>query len=149
MLKDASDKLPEELFVDKEDFDNYLVVWTMLFKEEITSTLISESLDLIDERLVGSSSDIDQLLMSLNPQQKSEIDENLLYEFIPQLLNLLKVRIIKLDVTKPKSDEFVCDVKEENMFVDDLVEIARNKKLRAIDREQIEQILISYFQGVS
>lgn len=149
MLKDASDKLPEELFVDKEDFDNYLVVWAMLFKEEITSTLISESLDLIDERLVGSSSDIDQLLMSLNPQQKSEIDENLLYEFIPQLLNLIKVRVIKLDVTKPKSDEFVCDEKEENMFVDDLVEIARNKKLRALDREQIEQILISYFQGVS
>lgn len=146
LLTDAKQKLSPEMFASKPDFEKLLCEWINNFRDEVTSSLISECLDLIQESYKESAENITEVLKSVSESNKAEISPQQFASFVSELIPLLEVRIVDLTTKKPKSDENVCGEKEEAEFFDDLTEYAIKSGETKIDLESSERLLIEYFK---
>jgi RNA binding exosome subunit len=149
LLKAATEKLPDDLFIDKQQFEHYLAQWCLQCKEENSSILISECLDIVDERFPEAVTDIEDALNAMTTSTNAEIEVKDLEAFLPQLMDILQVRIVKLDASRPKSDEYVCDSKDEAEFYADLAETAKRQSFLTLDQDKIEKLLTEYFSSLN
>ena len=121
----------------------------MQIREENTSVFLSECIELFAERYKEKKAEVEEILININGTGKAEIKAEDLSTFLPQLNDILDVRVIKLDVTKPKSDENVCDINDEKAFYDSVMEIAQYKEYQLLNYEIFEQLMNQYFNELN
>ena len=121
----------------------------MQIREENTSVFLSECIELFAERYKEKKAEVEEILININGTGKAEIKADDLSTFLPQLNDILDVRVIKLDVTKPKSDENVCDINDEKAFYDSVMEIAQYKEYQLLNYEIFEQLMNQYFNELN
>lgn len=148
LLNDAKKNLPPELFVSTKEFDQMVCEWVMMFKEEVSSTLLSECLDIIDIKFKESQEDLQAELAKIAGDSKTEFPVDKFPEFIKAIMPILEVRLVNLTTKKPKSDENVLDEKEEKEFYSQVVENAKKDKHTNINLKTAENILIDYFKSL-
>ena len=148
LLKDAKQSLPQEMFVSKAEFEDMLCDWVLQFKEEAASNIISEWLDIIQERYNDSPQEIEYLLSSLSEDNTPIISVEMFPQFVKELMNILEVRIANFSAKNPKSEDAACDKEEENDFLTTIGEIARELNLKTIDLQTSQKILVNYFKGI-
>ena len=107
LLKEAKQNIPQESIVTKKQFEVFLTEWIMLFKEEVTSTLLTECLDIIQEHYNENSKKIEDVIKYLSGGLNTSMDVSKFPDFVKGLLPILEVRIVNLNTKKPKSDENV------------------------------------------
>jgi hypothetical protein len=106
LLKDAKQTLSSDMFVTKKEFEDLLCEWIMLFKEEISSTLLTECLDIIQVKYRDSAEQLEDVL-KIVAGGGSKINVEQLPQFIQQATPVLEIRIVDLKSKKPKSEESV------------------------------------------
>lgn len=148
LLKDAKQNLSSDMFVPRKEFEDLLCEWIMLFKEEVSSTLLTECLDIIQVKYRDSSEELENVLKNVAGGNKSEISIEQLPQFIQEAIPILEVRIVDLKTKKPKSDENVCDDKQEQNFYNDIIAQAKKNNYKTVNLQDTEKILIDYFKGV-
>ena len=148
LLKDAKQNLPQELLISKTEFEDMLWDWILQFKEESTSNIISECLDIIQERYNDSPQEIEYLLRSLSEDNTPVIAVELFPQFVQELMNLLEVRIASLSAKNPKSEESNLNKNEEDDFFTTIGEIAKESNMQYIDMNTSLKILVNYFKGI-
>lgn len=121
----------------------------MQIREENTSVFLSECIELFAERYKEKKAEVEEILININGTGKAEIKAEDLSTFLSQLNDILDVRVIKLDVTKPKSDENVCDINDEKAFYDSVMEIAQYKEYQLLNYEIFEQLMNQYFNELN
>ena len=104
LLKEAKANLTMEMFVSKDEFEGILTEWIMMFKEEISSSLLTESMDIIQMKYNELGNEVQAILKSVSGGATAEISSTQLPLFIFQLMKLFEVRIVDLTQKQPKSD---------------------------------------------
>ena len=148
LLKEAKSSLTPEMFVSKEEFEGILTEWILLFKEEISSTLLTESLDIIQMKYNELSNEVDKILKSVSGGATAEISTDQLPSFINQLMLLFEVRIVDLTKKQPKSDGSVCSEDQKKEFYYHLMNLAGSLSYKTINQQSSEKLFIEYFKGI-
>jgi hypothetical protein len=146
LLKDAKQTLSSDMFVTKKEFEDLLCEWIMLFKEEISSSLLTECLDIIQVKYRDSAEQLEDVLKIVSGGG-SEINVDQLPQFIQEATPVLEIRIVDLKNKKPKSDASVCDDEQEQEFYSQIVLQAKKDNYTTLNLQDIEKILIDYFKG--
>jgi hypothetical protein len=146
LLKDAKQTLSSDMFVTKKEFEDLLCEWIMLFKEEISSTLLTECLDIIQVKYRDSAERLEDVLKVV-AGGGSEINVDQLPQFIQEATPVLEIRIVDLKTKKPKSEGSVCDDEQEQEFYRQIVMQAKKDNYTTLNLQDIEKILIDYFKG--
>jgi len=146
LLTDVKQKLTPDTIVSKSDFEILLGEWINIFRDEVTSTIISDCLDIIQGRYQEAASKIEKALISTAGQPVSGIPSEKFGAFVQNIMRILEVRIVNLTTKKPKSDENVWTDEQEEEFIHDITEFAKNSEHSNIDISISEQLLIEYFK---
>lgn len=146
ILKDAKQSLSDRQ-ITKKDFEVLLQEWVMLFKEEVSSNLISECLDVIQEKFQENEEDLGEVLKQMARNGQTLTLEEF-PEFVKEIMPILEVRIVNLTTKKPLSDENVCDDKDETEFLKAVADKAKKLGFSTIDINTAEKVLIDYFKGI-
>ena len=147
LLSKEKERFKQDQSISKEEFDALLWQWILMFKKQVTSELISNWVNIVNDRYDKSAKEIGDLMKSLNNNSQEEINQQTFQQFITELLPILEVRIVNLNTKKPRSDENVWNEEDDQEFLDSLSQIMQNQKHKSVDVQTSKQILIDYFKG--
>ena len=147
LLEGEINRYAKDQTVSKAEFEEILIQWILMFKQKVTSELLSNCLDILYDRYDKKQKEIEDLMRSLNQNNEAEVDKDNFFQFITQLMPIIEVRIVNLDTKKPRSDENVWDDKDEANFLDSLNSIIESNELTTIDVDTSKEVLVEYFKG--
>ena len=148
LLNEAKQNLSSEMFVPTKEFEQLLCEWIMAFKEEVSSGLLSESLDIVQIKYIDSLQDIENAFKITSGRDLPEIDVDKIPVLMSHLMPIFGVRIVDLTKKTPKSEENVCTDKQEQEFYNELIKKSQSLSHQTVSLKAFEQILIEYFKSI-
>ncbi|CAI2372176.1 unnamed protein product [Moneuplotes crassus] len=148
LLNDAKKALTPEMFLSQKEFEDLLTQWILMFREEITSALLADSIDTVRLRLGTLQDEIKTVIRNSTGGASEEAKTSNIFGLFPSLMSTMGVRIVSLAKKQPKSDSSICNETEEMDFYNDLSNQANILNLETLNLKTLEELLMAYFNGI-
>ncbi|CAI2368309.1 unnamed protein product [Moneuplotes crassus] len=147
LLKTAKKASSSNKTLSKAEFEKLLVKWIMMFKSQVVSDLLADSIETVQLKLGTNKNEIKATIKDFNKGASEEISIADLPRFIPELMSTIGVRIVSLSAKQPTSDSCICTDADEKVFYNELKNLASIINLKSITFKTLDDLLLSYFNG--